>query len=138
MFAAIEHLGEGVAVQPHTNGSHLGNSIAPIDHVPAPSVHNFPEFREVFGCLVGVPFLDLIIGADVPEVSPLGVEGGWSRGHWFVILGVGVETFPVVFSFFFELWCGPHLEVIVGIYILGGFVGVVVHRTGLEVFLKSV
>lgn len=91
MLSTIEHFTKSIAIQAHPNRSHLSNSVAPIDHMSAPGIHNVPELREIGWYYDWILAFNFIVRADVPEVSPLRVEGRRSRSGWFVLFRVGVK-----------------------------------------------
>lgn len=138
VLTSVHHLCESVAIQSHTDGSHLGHSVTSVDHVSSPSVHNLSELREPRGDLVRVSFLDLIVSADVPEVSPLGIEWGRSWSHWFILISIGTKAWSVVFGFFLVLRCSTDLIKPLGMDLIDGLLSVIFQRSSVEVSLKSI
>lgn len=138
MFASIKHLTECISIESHTDCSHLSDSIASVDHMPTPSIHDFSELWEIIRGLIRISLFNFIISADVPKVSPLGIKGWGSRCCWFVLFGISIKAFTMIFGFLFVLWGSSDLIIIIRIDVLCRFVSIVVFRPCREVLLECI
>ncbi len=126
MFSSVQHFTESISVKTHSNSCHLSNSIASVNHMPTPSFHDGPEFREIIRCLVGISFFNFIISANVPEISPFSIKWRRRRSDRFVLFTIRIEAFSMILGFLFIFWSCTNLKIVVRIYVFGWFICVVV------------
>ena len=135
VWSILHKFGESIFFETQSQGGHLSNNIASIDHVISPSVHNSAPFREIEWGLVG-DGIDWI--ADVPEVPPFGVE-------WWRVWSVGLIFRSVAFSkvfvspgLFGVFGSSTDLEIVVRVYIGDDSSAVEISSSFGEVFFHHV
>lgn len=126
MLSTVQHFTESISVKTHSNSCHLSNSVASVNHMSTPSIHDRPKFREIIRSLVGISFFNFIISANVPEISPFGIKWRRRRSDRLVLFTIGIEAFSMILGFLFIFWSCTNLKVVVRIYVFGRFICIVI------------
>ena len=134
VFTSIHHFGERVTIKTKSDGGHLRYSIAAIDHMATPCIHNLPKLREIIRGFIFISLFNFIVSANIPEISPFCIKWRRRRRNWCVLFRVVAETLAMVFSLLLIFGCSPNLIILLWINVFSWFFLIIGFWSGIEIF----